>query len=126
MRSIIKTLALTGIISLFITSCKKNDLQQEQQAPVSQEVLTQIHNMGFTNTNVQKIEEGYLVEGDIILTQNDFNSTTPLQALRIGNTEQYRTTNLVKALPRNITVSLSSRLPSSYIAALDVTVSRYN
>ena len=126
MRNIIRTFALTGIISLTILSCKKNDLQQQQQESISQEVLIKIHDMGFTNTNVQKIEEGYLVEGDIILTQSDFNSTIPVKALRIANTEQYRTTNLVKSLPRNITVSLSSKLPSSYVAALNEMVTRYN
>jgi len=126
MKNIIKTIAFTGIISLSILSCKKNDLQQQQQQPLSQDVLTKIHDMGFTNTNVQKIDEGYLVEGDIILTQSDLVSTTPVQALRIANTEQYRTTNLVKGLPRTITVSLSSKLPSSYVACLDEMVRRYN
>jgi len=124
MKHVTKTLALLFLGGMALTSCKKDVKTSPDE--ISQDVLTKIHDMGFGNTNVQKIEEGYLVEGDIILTQNDFNSTTPVTAIRVANTEQYRTTNLVTSLPRNITVSVSNRLPSSYYACLTEMVRRYN
>jgi Dual-action HEIGH metallo-peptidase len=123
MKNLLRMLAILCIASLTIIGCKKNSLQP-QQDEISQDVLTQIHNIGFSNTNVQKVDEGYLVEGDIILTQNDFRSTTPVTLIRV-NEEQYRTTNLVKSLPRVITVALSG-LPSAYNAVLVEMVRRYN
>jgi len=118
-------IAVIGIASFSITSCKKESKPLAQQE-ISQDVLIKIKSMGFSNTDVQEVDEGYLAEGDIILTEQDFSSTTPVQALRIANAEQYRTTNLVKGLPRNITVALSSQLPSTYTAVLDEMVRRYN
>ena len=55
------------------------------------------------------------------------NSTPGGNFLRIANTEQYRTTNLVSG-PRNITVSLDSKLAAiaGYSQALTEMVNRYN
>src|SRR5215207_10747311 len=107
-------------------SCKKT-AQETSQNDISQETLAKINSLGFGTSTVQKHEDGYLVEGDIILTEELLNSTPSNLLLRIGEVEQYRTTNLVKVGgTRTITVSLSSRLPSSYLAALEEAVSRYN
>jgi hypothetical protein len=46
--------------------------------------------------------------------------------MRIANTEQYRTTNLVTHLPRLITVSLSAGFSSTYVQATDAALARYN
>ena len=124
MKSIIKTLALAGIISLSIISCKKNDLQQ-QQDPVSQEVLTQIHNQGFSTSNVQKIDEGYLVEGDIILTNASLSEVTSSPKLRIAEVEQYNTFNLVNN-PRSISVSVSGSVSTAFSGAVNGAIARYN
>jgi hypothetical protein len=43
----------------------------------------------------KKLEEGYLVEGDIILTEEDLQITVDPLTLRIAENEQYRTNNLV-------------------------------
>jgi len=126
MKSIIKTLALTGIVSLFIISCKKNDLQQQQQDPISQEVLTQIHNLGFNNTDVQKVEEGYLVEGDIILTNASLSERPTSPSLRIAEVEQYNTFYLVKNYPRTINVSVSGTVSTAFSDAVNGAIARYN
>ena len=125
MKHMTKTLAmlLLGGIAV-LTSCKKDAKIPVDQ--VSQAVKDQIFAMGFTSSNVQKIDEGYLVEGDIIITPELLNSTPQTQFLRIGTEEQYRTTNLVKSLPRTITVSLDRRIPSAYGAVLNEMVNRYN
>lgn len=125
MKNILKSLAIAGVAVVSFNSCKK-DAKDIQQDEISKETLTQIQNLGFYNKNVQKVEEGYLVEGDIILTENDLRSTAKVNALRVGTSEQYRTTNLVKALPRVITISVSSQLGSKYVSATDEAINRYN
>ena len=124
MRQMLKPLTFLLIAGFAITSCKK-EAKDPAQEQISQETLAKINDHGFGTSDVQKIEEGYLVEGDIILTE-EFLSTMPGgNFLRIAETEQYRTTNLVNG-PRTITVSVSSQLPSSYIAATDEALARYN
>jgi uncharacterized protein YjaZ len=66
------------------------------------------------------------VEGDIVLSDANLDAVPEMQFLRVGSEEQYRTYNLVTRLPRVITVSIASRLPSSYVAALDEALARYN
>ncbi|QHT70214.1 protease [Rhodocytophaga rosea] len=121
---LLSTLSLATMVSLF--SCQKEEEQVATSDSVSEETLSKIHKIGFSTQNVQRIDEGYLIEGDIVLTEADLNTTPDITLLRAGTEEQYRTTNLVKSLPRNITVSISSKLPSSYVKALDEALARYN
>lgn len=126
MRQMFKPLAFLLIAGIAITACKK-DVKEPAQDQIPDETLTKIFNHGFGTSDVQKIEEGYLVEGDIILTEEYLNSAPGGNFLRIANNEQYRTTNLVSA-PRTITVSLDAKLSSlaGYSAALQEMVDRYN
>ncbi|MGN7821196.1 protease [Chitinophaga varians] len=111
---------------MVISSCNKNDKQQESQPnPVSDEVLAQIKANGFSTDNVQKTDEGYLVEGDILLTADQLKEKVGTPTLRIANDEQYRTNNLVTALPRVITVKVSN-LGTAFIAGTDTAIARYN
>ncbi|HEX7903958.1 MAG TPA: M57 family metalloprotease [Chitinophagaceae bacterium] len=126
MKFINQTLTLLCVMSLTIISCSKDAKGPAAQEEISQETLTKIYNQGFGTSNVQRTEDGYLVEGDIILTEEFLNSTPSGNFLRIANNEQYRTTLLVTGLPRSITVSISSQLPASYVAALDEALARYN
>ena len=125
MKFITKTLSLLAVLSVGMVACKKETKEAQPEA-ISPETLTKIHNHGFGTSNVERMEDGYLVEGDIVLTDEFLNGAPGGNFLRIANDEQYRTTNLVTALPRNITVSISSQLPSSYVAALDEALGRYN
>lgn len=127
MRQMLKPLAFLLIAGFTITSCKKEVKDEAASEEISQETLTKIYNHGFGTTNVQRVEEGYLVEGDIILTEEYLNSVPGGNLLRIANNEQYHTTNLVDG-PRVITVSLDSKLSSlaGYSTALQEMVNRYN
>jgi hypothetical protein len=113
------------VVTFSIIACKKDVKVTVQNEEIPQETLTKIQALGFGTSSVQKHEDGYLVEGDIVLTTELLNSNPSSTLLRIANSEQYRTTNLVKNLPRVITVSMSTQLPSSYVAALDEAISRY-
>jgi hypothetical protein len=124
--ALIKTTLVLIVCVFALYSCRKN-AGSDQTAAISDEALAQIYNLGFSNKNVTLNEDGdYVVEGDIVLSKSDLTAVPSMQFFRVGEAEQYRTTNLVKGLPRVINVSISSDLPASYVSALDVAIGRYN
>lgn len=129
MRKVLKhpvAMLLMAVIALLAVSCKKNAQAPAQPETISDDVLAKIYNLGFSSKNVVKHEEGYLVEGDIVITEDQLNTTPEMQFLRIAGEEQYRTFNLVGSLPRTITVRVSTSLPSAYVTATDEAIRRYN
>lgn len=112
---------------LALSSCSK-EKEQTTAAPeaVSQEVLGQIKALGFGTEGVRRVDEGFVVEGDMLVTPEMLTAASDLTTLRVGQDEQYRTTNLVGSLPRTLTVSVSSQFPSGYVAAADEAIRRYN
>jgi hypothetical protein len=127
MRKTIFTLtAVVAACMLTLFACRKNVSSDTSSSVVSEDVLTKVYNLGFSNKNVIPDGNGnYIVEGDILLSEDDLNAVPESQFLRIGGEEQYRTTNLVRNLPRTITVSLSSAL-NTWSTALNTALSRYN
>ena len=128
MRKTIFTLtAVVAACMLTLFACRKNASTGDASSPgVSEDVLAKIYNLGFSNKNVTADGNGnYIVEGDILISQQDLDAKPEMQFLRVGDEEQYRTNNLVTGLPRNITVSLSSAL-SAWSTALNTAISRYN
>jgi hypothetical protein len=118
---------LGGLLLLFLfiaASCTQDSAELTQQA-ISKDVLNQVASLGFNTNDVQVIEEGYLVEGDIILTKEDLKNLPAGVKLRIAETEQYHTTNLVNA-PRTITVSTSGNVSSGFSTAVNNAIARYN
>lgn len=107
------------------TSCQKDEdaVSKDEISPMT---LNKIADLGFNTQNVEHVEGGYVVEGDIFLADEDLNGSFDNKALRVGEAEQYRTINLVTGLPRVITISMSKQLPSSYVAALDEAIARFN
>ncbi|NII83459.1 MULTISPECIES: M57 family metalloprotease [unclassified Pedobacter] len=124
-----KFLSLAMLCALFIyaSSCKKNNTseQTDNKAEISASTLQQIKSLGFSVENARKVDNGYLVEGDIVLTDANLNEKSSSPNLNIAETEQYRTTNVVKSLPRVITISVTN-LPQVYSDAVDLMISRYN
>jgi hypothetical protein len=121
----LKPLAFLLIAGFAITSCKK-EAKQTAQDEISQETLAKISSHGFGTSEVQRVDEGYLVEGDIILTEDFLNSTPGGNFLRIAENEQYRTTLLVTGLPRDITISSSGNISAGLSSAIDAAIARYN
>ena len=114
-------------VTLFFSSCEQKEETAVAKNEVSEMTLAQIAQLGFNTQNVQKVDGGYLVEGDIMLTDKDLSANTMVQALRVGESEQYRTTNLVSVgSGRTIKVAITTSLPSSYVTALDEAIRRYN
>jgi len=123
MKKIVLPILMIALSVSVIVSCTKSSSAEPE---ISGDVLQKISALGFSNQGVVKVDDGYLVEGDIILTENDLKGHENPMLLRIANNEQYRTTNLVTSLPRTISIRVSSSLPSSYVTAVNNAISRYN
>lgn len=108
-----------------IFSCSKNDRQQDASPSVPDEIMAQIKAHGFSTDNVLKTADGYIVEGDILLTADQLKTPVGSPVLRVGQVEQYRTSNLVTGLPRVITVKVTG-LSLRYVVATDTALLRYN
>jgi hypothetical protein len=125
MRNLQKLFPFLIIGIILFTSCKKEaNISTEVISP---ETMSKIAAQGFGTSNVQKIEEGYLVEGDIVLTEEFLGQRPGGNLLRIANNEQYRTTYTVSK-NRTITLALDSKLKAKagYNEALAVVRDRYN
>jgi hypothetical protein len=121
--------AATGA-ALFFSACQMNEGVPAAGEAIPQEVLSRIGHLGFDVAGVKKIDEGYLVEGDIVLTHANLDEAPEVHSYRSADEEQYHTFNLVTGTPRTINIFLrtsgSGALPTSYVAALDEAIARYN
>jgi hypothetical protein len=125
MRKFIHPIAIAAIAIFVISSCSK-DKQSQVMDEIPQETIAKIAQLGYGTSSIQRIDEGYLVEGDIILTEKNLNETSNSPVLRIANVEQYRTTNLVTGLPRVIKVSTSGSIGTNLSNAINGAIARYN
>ncbi|PSL48077.1 dual-action HEIGH metallo-peptidase [Chitinophaga niastensis] len=114
-------------VAFTIASCQKNNAPKEAQPnPIAADVLAQIKANGFSTQNVVKTDEGYLVEGDILLTADQLKAgKVKSPVLRIAKTEQYSTNYVVTALPRVITIKVVN-LGTAFINGADLAIQRYN
>lgn len=124
-------LSLTALTLFVFGSCSKNDPATLVDHGISNEVKARISALGFDPVDAVAVDNGYVVEGDIFLSEEDLNKPAEIHSLNVANAEQYRTTNLVTGLPRTITVYIKTgnggnNLPTSYGAALDEAINRYN
>jgi len=125
MRQMLKPLAFLLIAGIAITSCKKES-KEPAQNEISQEVFAKIANLGFNTSDAQVTEGGYIIEGDIFLSETNLNERPTSPNLRIAEVEQYRTFNLVSGTPRIITVSTTGNISGALSAGIDEAIARYN
>lgn len=112
------------ILIATICSCTRNE-QILQQDAVPGKIIELLKRAGFSTENIQKLPEGYLVEKDLLLTEELLNNMQR-QHMIIAQEEHYRTTNLVTGLPRTISIRLASGFPASASTALDNVIAAYN
>lgn len=129
MTNTLPLLAAGGLFILLFTACTK-DVKEPAYEELTSSELAQIRSLGFSTDDAQKTDEGYLVEGDIILTAADLRAAPSSPNLVIAQEEQYHTFNLVKyAGKRTITIGLSNssdKHEAAFSAALDEAIERYN
>lgn len=131
MKRINNLLAVAIIASMTFTACSDQSDVVADDLSVSDEVTAQIAALGFDVENFvpTKFENGYLVEGDIYLTDADLATMGKGQPL--ATVEQYSTNNLVSANGgRVITIYAPvggrNGYSSGMIAGLDLAIARYN
>jgi hypothetical protein len=129
MKAIHKSLAI-AIVALFTFSACTKEAKETTQDHVSEDALSKIQSLGFGTNGIIKTAEGYLVEGDILLTAAELNSVPTSTEMIIAKEEQYRTFNLVSPSKYpTIKVALnnsSSAHQAAFSAALDEAIRRYN
>ncbi|WP_290797063.1 M57 family metalloprotease [Flavihumibacter sp. UBA7668] len=113
------------LLAVGLSSCQKTDAP-DQVDPITNDVINSVKALGFSTQNMMATEGGFIVEGDIFLPEGELTRSHNGTILRVGESEQYRTTNLVTGLPRVISISVDSKLPSSYVAATDEAIARFN
>jgi hypothetical protein len=127
MKKIAQILSIAFALSIVMVSCKKE--VKENQPEISDETLGQIKALGFSTNDVKKTSDGYLVEGDINLSNEDLAQRPTSPFMIIANEEHYRTFNLVSTSYPTIKVALnnsSSAHQAAFSAALDEAIRRYN
>src|SRR5690349_10287770 len=96
MKKILSSFAVVCFAALTFTSCTK-DAKEATANVVPVDAMSKIQKMGFSTDGVQKVNGGYLVEGDIKISDAELNANPTSPNLIIANEEQYRTFNLVSA-----------------------------
>jgi hypothetical protein len=130
MKKTIRPLIAAFCMAALFTACKKDAKEIPAQEEISQTTLSQIESLGFNTKGIQKVEEGYLVEGDIVITPDQLTNMPTSHDIIYANEEHYRTTYLVNPTSYpTIKVALSSSSSShnaAFTAALDEAIRRYN
>src|SRR5690242_2652439 len=113
-------------LSVILFSCQKdNKIQTTSTNNIPADVISRIQSQGFSTDGITATNGGYVVEGDIFLSNEALGKLNIGPVLRVGDEEQYHTTNLITGLPRTITVSISG-LSSIFVSATDSAIARYN
>jgi hypothetical protein len=130
MKKMIRPFATVCIAALAMTACQKNTKEVVAKEEVPQNILAQIQKQGFSTEGVQKVSNGYLVEGDIVLSESQLNSQPTTPNLVIAQEEQYHTFNLVSVSKHPvIKVALNNSnaaVDAAFSASLDEAIKRYN
>ena len=121
MKKVLSMAALAAAVVM--VSCQQDESLTSKE--ISQATLDKISALGFSTQDVQLADNGYLVEGDIMLHDHDLDNARTRTHLNAANVEQYRTTNLVSA-PRTISVSVSGTVPAAFSTAVNNALARYN
>ncbi|MCF6404890.1 M57 family metalloprotease [Chitinophaga filiformis] len=126
MKHLLKAFLCTLVCSFILFSCKKDQVQKQSPNEITKDVIAQIKAMGFSTQDVRRVDDGYVVEGDIFLSDKSLKEKANPRSLVIAKEEQYQTWNIIATSGhRVITVSVTN-LPAAYTAAADEAIARYN
>ncbi|RYZ62247.1 MAG: protease [Chitinophagaceae bacterium] len=128
MKKLIRPFAAICAAVTLLISCKK-DAKDVIVTDISAETIAQIQRLGFDTEGIQKTPEGYLVEGDILLSEENLNASPSSPNMVVASEEQYRTFNLVSPSKHPvIKVALnnsSAQHEAAFSAALNEAIRRY-
>ena len=129
MKKRLSIFTLLAVLTMAIISCQESlEPEMDIQEEVSQSILDLLDKAGYSTTDVLETEwngkKGYVVEYDLFFTEEEIKNLSV--DANIPNTEHYRTTNLVTAIPRVIKVGIDPSFSQSAKTALDNTLAMYN
>jgi hypothetical protein len=129
MKKVLSSLTLAACLAMTFVACKK-DVKESDNNQLSESELAQIKAAGFSTMGAQRHAEGYLLEGDIIVRQEDLSAPRTTPSVVYANEEHYRTTNIVnRSTYPTIKVRLNNSSASHeavFSAALNEAIRRYN
>ncbi|TWF44721.1 dual-action HEIGH metallo-peptidase [Chitinophaga polysaccharea] len=125
MNSRTKFLACAAAGAVFLSACVKTPTNPEDDKKISPSTVSKINALGFDTLNAKKLNGGYVVEGDLFLTEKDLESKQGYTVLSIAEADQYKLSYTLTALPRTINVSVAG-LPAAYSNAADIAIARFN
>jgi hypothetical protein len=118
--------AVACFAAMTFVSCKKD----VKDSGIATEDLNAIKAMGLSTDGIKKVDGGYLVEGDIMISNDRLNERSSAPNLVIAQEEQYHTFNLLSASKHPVVkVALnnsSAAHEAAFGAALDEAIRRYN
>ncbi len=125
MSNLIKSLFAFAAFGFLFTSC--ND-EINSNVLIPNDVIHQLEEMGFNPDGIEKIDEGYLIERDIVITYDFLEYHGPHN--HVPNHEQYSTNNLVTTNGNRVITMYADEGRRGYspamIAGLDEAISRFN
>ena len=124
MKKIYSLLSL-ALIYTAMFSCQEQEVIKDG---VPDEIITKLQAAGFdTSEGLKKSGNGYIVEYDIFLTENDIDNLTGALSAGAGPEEEhYRTFNLVKGAPRTLLIYMDPGFDSYMQKACNQAIARYN
>jgi hypothetical protein len=127
MKRTLKMAGLAAMAAVIFTGCAKQDTVKVNADGLSASEVQMIKSAGLNPTGASKHAEGYLIEGDLLLSAEALNSLSSNNGpeLIVANSEQYRTTNLVTGLPRTLRVNYTGST-ASISTAINNAIARYN
>jgi Dual-action HEIGH metallo-peptidase len=126
MKKVLFSCGLIAFASLTMISCKKGSDAEAKVDPLAADRAA-VRALSFDASDLQKVDGGYIVEGDIFLSNEDVKNGPDMTG--VPAEEQWRTFNLVSVpgASRNITIRLASSLNTTFWnTVLQNAVNRYN
>ncbi len=115
-----------SLLILFISAgCQKNSQHIPADNSINEADIQKIEAMGFSAEGIIRIDNGYVVEGDIIITDQQLVQPVKTPGKLFTDAEHYVDSNLVIG-PRIITIRVNAAMPSRYMTAADSAIARYN
>lgn len=115
LRRVAASAVAVALGSFVMFSCTQEDIETTPDNQISQSVMADFESLGFDVSDLKKqrivknhIEQpegemGFVLEGDILMTEEDLQNALSGEVVSGADVEQYRTSNLVSA-PRTISV----------------------
>lgn len=114
---------------LFVASCENEKIETSSGDEDLNRVALKLQEAGFdTSEGFRKFENGYLVEYDMFLTEEQIDELVEASQppLASGREEHYRTNQLVVATPRVLQVYMDAGFGSYMQSSFDAALARYN